>query len=139
MSRDEEKKAEEQDAEDTLEDTLEEPVIGEDEEAGNEEDVASDRRYDPDDQDAEDEGEDTMLTTQDDPDQGKALRKPDPESESKPEETPNDPVMEVGRDIPTLPGPGTLVINRAAIVYLAKHMLAPPDLEDFKTAFPSMF
>jgi len=132
MSRDEEKK---KDAQNEEEVTLEEPEIGEDEapdveevdddDAGNEEDVA------------EDGGEDEMLTTQDDLDRGKELKNPEPES--KPEETPLDPVMMVGKDTPTIAGPSVVMINRAAIVYLAKHLMAPPDLEDFKIAFPSLF
>lgn len=50
-----------------------------------------------------------------------------------------DKVMEVGKGIPTLAGPSVIMVNRAAIIYLAKHLLAPPDLEDFKVAFPSLF
>lgn len=50
-----------------------------------------------------------------------------------------DKVMKVGEDVPTVAGPSVVMVNRAAIVYLAKHLLAPPDLEDFRTAFPSLF
>jgi len=50
-----------------------------------------------------------------------------------------DKVMEAGKGIPTLAGPSVIMVNRAAIIYLAKHLLAPPDLEDFKVAFPSLF
>ena len=50
-----------------------------------------------------------------------------------------DKVMEAGKGVPTLAGPSVIMVNRAAIIYLAKHLLAPPDLEDFKTAFPSLF
>jgi len=60
-----------------------------------------------------------------------------PEKESKRGE--KDKVMEAGKGIPTVAGPSVVMVNRAAIIYLAKHLLAPPDLEDFKTAFPSLF
>lgn len=50
-----------------------------------------------------------------------------------------DKVMAAGKGIPTVAGPSVIMVNRAAIVYLAKQLLASPDLEDFKTAFPSLF
>lgn len=59
------------------------------------------------------------------------------EKESKQKK--KDKVMEAGKGIPTLAGPSVIMVNRAAIIYLAKHLLAPPDLEDFKVAFPSLF
>ena len=70
------------------------------------------------------EGKD-MMTTENAPEESKRKKK--------------DKVMEAGKGIPTLAGPSVIMVNRAAIIYLAKHLLAPPDLEDFKVAFPSLF
>ena len=70
-----------------------------------------------------------VLTTQD---------TPEPE-EKKDKKSRKDKVMEVGRNVPTVAGPSVVMVNRAAIIYLAKHLLVAPDLADFKTAFPSLF
>jgi len=80
----------------------------------------------------------------------------EPEPQIKDEE-----INEVGTDAPTVPSPAkeskskqrkqaaeiafeaerraVFAVERSAIVYLAKYLMAPPDLEDFKRAFPSLF
>lgn len=73
--------------------------------------------------------EEAVLTTENDP-------APEPE---KKKEKKKDKVMDAGKNVKTVNSAGVVFVNRAAIVYLAKHILAPPDLEDFKTAFPTLF
>jgi len=92
---------------------------------------------------AQDEGGGGVDTTPDAPDleDDKTDAVPDPEKGLKPKKkkpTKDEEIMAYGIDIRTV-GPEMVIVNRAAIVFLAKQLMTPPDLEDFKTLYPSLF
>jgi hypothetical protein len=60
--------------------------------------------------------------------------------------TKDEEINTTGADVPTMARPkskakvvSASVVDRAAIIFLAKTLLTPPDLEDFKTLYPSLF
>jgi hypothetical protein len=70
----------------------------------------------------------------------------------KEEKTMDEKINDVGSDVPTVPKPKTKPkikdvegfvfregTDRAAILFLAKTLLTPTDLDDFKTLYPSLF
>ena len=103
---------------------------------------------------AEDGKEDEMMTTQNEGEGGvdttpdapdleddETGAAPDPEKgpgSKKKKATKDEEIMAYGIDIRTV-GPEMVIVNRAAIVFLAKQLMTPPDLEDFKTLYPSLF
>ena len=64
--------------------------------------------------------------------------KPKKTSKSK-KPTKDEEVMAVGKDVPSMSAPSVVMVNRAAIIFLAKQLMTPSDLEDFKTLYPSLF
>lgn len=63
-----------------------------------------------------------------------------PKEEVKKEESQDAKINKVGAEAKTIAKPKPSVnVERAAILYLAKQVLTPADLEDFKTLYPSLF
>lgn len=96
---------------------------------------------------AEDGKEEDVLTTQNE-DEGGINTTPDAPEPSDPEKGPeskkkkateDERIMAIGKDVPNVSGPSVVMINRAAIIFLAKQLMTPSDLEDFKTLYPSLF
>lgn len=59
-----------------------------------------------------------------------------PKTEAQPKDV---EVNQGGVEAPTVERPGTPNIERAAVVFLARQLLTPSDLEDFKGLYPSLF
>ncbi len=80
--------------------------------------------------------EDDVLTTENDENSEPV----EPEEEPKKKKATKDAViMAVGKGVPNVSGPAVIMVNRAAIVFIAKQLMTPPDLEDFKNLYPSLF
>jgi hypothetical protein len=95
---------------------------------------------------AEDSKEEDVLTTEN-AENEEPVEEPQEDVPTEPEEkkasekkkTQDEEVLAVGKDVPNVAGPSVVMVNRAAIVFLAKQLMTPPDLEDFKTLYPSLF
>jgi len=87
---------------------------------------------------AEDGKEEDVLTTQNES-EGEINTTPDAPEPSDPEKGPESMKKKTTKDKEIRVVGREVMVNRAAIIFLAKQLMPPSDLEDFKTLYPSLF